>query len=105
MWYNLVRAWTRGRIIYMIFMIKVVNALFRIYSYLIIARIFLSWIPVDHYNPVVQFIYKVTEPILAPFRSILRIGGTGFDLSPIIVFFLLNLLQRGLINLLINLSL
>jgi len=86
----------------MIFLIQITNAVFRIYSYLIIARIFLSWIPVNHHNPIVQFIYKVTEPILAPFRIILNLGGTGFDLSPIIVFFLLNLLQRALINLLIN---
>jgi len=87
----------------MILIIQIVNAIFRIYSYLIIARIFLSWIAVDHYNPVVQFIYKVTEPVLAPFRIILNLGGMGLDLSPIIVFFLLNLLQRAIINLLINL--
>ncbi|MEA2021764.1 MAG: YggT family protein, partial [Candidatus Caldatribacteriota bacterium] len=74
----------------MIFLIQITNTVFRIYSYLIIARIFLSWIPVDHNNPIVQFIYKVTEPILAPFRIILNLGGMGFDLSPIIVFFLLN---------------
>lgn len=86
----------------MLLIIQIINAIFRIYSYLIIARIFLSWIPLDHYNPIVQFIYKVTEPILAPFRIIIPLGGMGFDLSPIIVFFLLNLLQRGLINLLIN---
>lgn len=89
----------------MFLLIQIINTTFRLYSYLILARIFLSWIPVDHYNPVVQFIYKITEPVLAPFRIILPLGSMGFDLSPIIVFFLLNLLQRSIINILIRLAL
>jgi len=89
----------------MFLLIQIINTTFRLYSYLILARIFLSWIPVDHYNPIVQFIYKITEPVLAPFRIILPLGSMGFDLSPIIVFFLLNLLQRSVINILIRLAL
>jgi len=89
----------------MFLIIQIINTTFRLYSYLILARIFLSWIPVDHYNPIVQFIYKITEPVLAPFRIILPLGSMGFDLSPIIVFFLLNLLQRSVINILIRLAL
>ncbi len=87
----------------MIFIINIINYLFRIYSYLILARIFLSWIPVDYSNPIVRLIYKVTEPILAPFRIIISLGGMGIDLSPIIVFFLLNLLRTSLIRLIVNL--
>ena len=89
----------------MFLLIQIINTTFRLYGYLILARIFLSWIPVDHYNPIVQFIYKITEPVLAPFRIILPLGSMGFDLSPIIVFFLLNLLQRSVINILIRLAL
>ena len=89
----------------MFLLIQIINTIFRLYSYLILARIFLTWIPIDRYNPVVQFIYRVTEPILAPFRIILPLGGMGLDLSPIIVFFLLNLLQRALINILVSIAL
>ncbi|HER24000.1 MAG TPA: YggT family protein [Candidatus Atribacteria bacterium] len=88
----------------MILLIQIVNLFFRIYSYLILARIFLTWIPIDPYNPLVRFIYRVTEPVLAPFRIILPLGGVGLDLSPIIVFFLLNLLQRALINILVSIA-
>ncbi|MGE4412854.1 MAG: YggT family protein, partial [Candidatus Caldatribacteriota bacterium] len=42
----------------MIIVINVINILFRIYSYIILARIFLSWLPVDHANPIVNFIYR-----------------------------------------------
>ncbi len=89
----------------MLLLIQIINTVFRLYSYLILARIFLTWIPVDHYNPIVQFIYKITEPVLAPFRIILPLGGMGLDISPIIVFFLLNLLQRALINILVSIAL
>jgi len=89
----------------MFLLIQIINTTFRLYSYLILARIFLTWIPVDQYNPVVQFIYKINEPILAPFRIILPLGNVGLDLSPIIVFFLLNLLRGAIINILIRIAL
>lgn len=88
----------------MYLLINIINNVFRIYSYVILARIFLSWFPVDRSNPIVRFIYQITEPVLAPFRIILPLGGMGIDLSPIIVYFLLNLLRTGLIRLIINLA-
>ncbi|MFA6711451.1 MAG: YggT family protein, partial [Candidatus Caldatribacteriota bacterium] len=48
--------------------INIINYLFRIYNYFILARILLSWIPVDDSNPIIRFIYRITEPLLAPFR-------------------------------------
>jgi len=89
----------------MFLLIEIINLVFRLYSYAILARIVLSWIPLERNNLVVQFIYKITEPILAPFRIILPLGDMGLDLSPIIVFFLINLLQRSIINILINIAL
>lgn len=89
----------------MFLLIEIINLVFRLYSYAILARIVLSWIPLERNNLVVQFIYKITEPILAPFRIILPLGGMWLDLSPIIVFFLINLLQRSIINILISIAL
>lgn len=89
----------------MFLLIQIINTVFRLYSYLILARIFLTWVPLDPYNPLVQFIYRITEPVLAPFRIILPLGGMGLDLSPIIVFLLLNLLQRSIINILVSIAL
>ncbi len=87
----------------MVLIIRIINLLFRIYNYFILARILFSWIPVDNSNPIIRFIYKITEPLLAPFRIIVSLGGAGIDLSPIIVFFLLNILRTSLIKLIINL--
>ncbi|MDD5635271.1 MAG: YggT family protein, partial [Atribacterota bacterium] len=99
------KVWTneRGKLrISMYFLINIINIVFRIYSYIILARIFLSWLPVDRSNPIIKLIYQVTEPILAPFRVIIPLGGMGIDLSPIIVYFLLNLLRTSLIRLIVN---
>ena len=87
----------------MYLLINIINNLFRIYSYIILARIFLSWFSVDRTNPIVRLIYQLTEPVLAPFRVILPLGGMGIDLSPIIVYFLLNLLRTALVRLIVNL--
>ncbi len=82
-------------------LIRVINLVFQIYSYLVLARILLSWFPVDRKNPIVEFIYEITEPILAPFRVVIPIGMMGLDLSPILAFFFLDIFRRLLIKLLI----
>jgi len=86
----------------MYILITIINLVFRIYSNIILARIILSWFPGSYYHPIVKFIYLITEPILAPFRIILPLGNVGLDLSPIIVFFLLNILHRSIVNILVN---
>ena len=61
----------------------------RIYEIILIARILMSWIPLDRNNQtidsIVRFLYDITEPVLAPVRGVLPAMG-GFDFSPIIVF-------------------
>ena len=70
--------------------------LIQLYSLVLLARIILSWIPnVDLRNPVVNFLYQITEPVLAPVRNALPQMGM-FDISPIVVFIGLHLLQRVL---------
>lgn len=60
---------------------------------LIVLRVILSWVasPVSR-NPFVQLVRQVTEPILAPIRSILPRTGM-FDLSPMVALFAIYFLQ------------
>ena len=68
----------------------------QIYQLILLGRVLLSWIPnVDYSNPIVQFLYQATEPVLAPIRNALPPMG-GLDLSPLIVFFGLSILSRFL---------
>ncbi|MBN1526717.1 MAG: YggT family protein [Candidatus Omnitrophica bacterium] len=52
-------------------------------SWLIIIRALISWVNPDPYNPIVQFLYKTTEPLLAPFRRVIPMWRMGLDISPI----------------------
>jgi len=70
---------------------------FNILQITIIVRVVLSWISHNPSNQFIRIIYQVSEPILKPIREILPITGMGFDLSPIVAFFLLGLLKKILL--------
>ena len=57
-----------------------------------LARVILSWVSPDPRNPIVQFIYSATEPMLSRIRNKLPPMGM-FDLSPIVWFLLLYFLD------------
>jgi len=56
-----------------------------ILQWLIIIRALISWVNPDPFNPIVQFLYKATEPMLMPIRRIIPAFSAGIDLSPIVV--------------------
>ena len=73
--------------------------------WLILIRALISWVSPDPYNPIVQFLYKVTEPLLYPIRRILPSGlKFGIDISPIIAFLAIIFLKSFLVNTLLDLS-
>ena len=61
------------------------------FTMIIIVGALLSWVSPDPYNPVVQAIYGITEPLLKPIRRFLPLFG-GLDLSPIVAIFCLQIL-------------
>ncbi|MFV1981645.1 MAG: YggT family protein [Rhodothermia bacterium] len=79
--------------------VQLLATLIQLYSYVLLARIVLSWIPnVDRTNQIVQVLYQVTEPVLEPVRRVVpRLG--MMDISPIVVFIGLHILQRILLSL------
>lgn len=81
---------------------SLVNTVFTFYGYLLLARIVLSWIRVNYYNPWVRLLVRITDPFLEPFRAIIPPLG-GIDFSPIIAFFVLNLLRSLIVRLLMGL--
>lgn len=83
---------------------NVADVLLNVYSWLIIARAIISWVSPDPYNPIVNFLYMVTEPILRPARRLIPpIGGT-IDISPIVVLILLMFLRQALVKTLIDIA-
>ena len=80
---------------------QIISAILTILIWIIVIRALISWVNPDPYNQIVQFLYRVTEPILMPIRRILPAMG-GFDLSPIValvgIMFIRSFLVRTLIE-------
>ncbi len=79
---------------------RIINFVFWLLDIAILARVLISWLQPDPYNPIVRAIYDITEPILAPLRRYIPPIG-GFDLTPMVALILLDLLERVLISLLL----
>jgi len=78
---------------------QVVSVAFEVYSWILIIRILLSWIKHNPYQPIIRFIYEVTEPYLRIFRRVVPAYG-GVDFSPIVAFFFLRIIEWIVIKLL-----
>lgn len=79
----------------MLTIIQIVDLIFRVLVWLIIIRCILSFVRHDPYQPLIRFIYDVTEPIMGPFRKLIPAAG-GIDFSPIIAVLAVELV-RGLV--------
>ncbi|MDD2249638.1 MAG: YggT family protein [Candidatus Cloacimonetes bacterium] len=73
----------------LLFVVRIIQ----IYNILILARVFASWIIRNPYNRLYHFLLTITEPLLGQIRRILP-PMMGLDFSPIIAFFILNLLTK-----------
>jgi YggT family protein len=83
----------------------IVDIALTILYWLILIRALISWVNPDPYNPIVQFLYKTTEPILHPIRRLLPLDFRfGIDISPIIAFLAILFLKSFLVRTLIDLS-
>lgn len=70
----------------------------QIYTFVLLIRILITWIPnLDPYNPIVQMLFQVTEPVLEPARKLIPPIGM-IDISPIVVFIVLGILQDLLVR-------
>ncbi|MBF0483170.1 MAG: YggT family protein [Candidatus Omnitrophica bacterium] len=75
---------------------KVLEVLLSIAYWLILIRALISWVSPDPFNPIVQFLYQTTEPILVPIRRMLPM--MSIDLSPIIAFILILFVKEFLVR-------
>jgi YggT family protein len=75
---------------------SILITLLRLYEIVLIVRVFISWIQPDPYHPLVQWIHRLTEPLLEPIRKILPNNSLGIDFAPLVAFVLLQLLSKAL---------
>ena len=80
------------------------GALIEILWWLVVIRALLSWVNPDPANPIVQFIERATEPLLAPFRRWIPTFKIGIDLSPLLALLFLYFLKVFLLQTLMGLA-
>lgn len=74
-------------------------SLLNIYTFIILARVLMTWIPnLDYRNPIVRFLIEATEPVLKPIREAIP-SRAGLDFSPIVVIIAISILTRVLVGL------
>lgn len=78
-----------------------VQTVFGFYILAVILRFLLQWVRADFYNPLVQFLVRITNPLLAPLRRIIP-GYRGLDLAAIVLAFALQAVEMLLITLLLS---
>jgi len=84
---------------------QVLNIVFTVYYWIIIIRALLSWVNPDPFNPIVQLMQNLTEPVLAPVRKLLPFSlRFSVDISPLIVLLGLIFLKSFLVRTLLDLS-
>lgn len=77
---------------------KVLDVVLNIYMWVIIIRALISWVNPDPYNPIVQFLTRVTEPVLRPIRKLVPPYKIGIDLSPLIAILIIIFLQYAVVE-------
>lgn len=76
----------------------VLDIVLDIYMYIVIIAALISWVNPDPYNPIVRFLYSVTEPVFSAVRRLIPIPTMGIDFSPIIVLLIILFLRQFLIR-------
>lgn len=82
----------------------VLNIVLTLYMWIVIIRALLSWVNPDPYNPIVQFLHSVTDPVLYKIREKIPMSGMGIDFSPIIVLLAIVFLQEFLVKSLMEMA-
>lgn len=82
----------------------ILNYILTIANWLIIIRALISWVNPDPHNVIVQFLYKVTEPMLAPLRRFFPAYTIGIDISPIFALLVIWFLKLFLVRTLFGIA-
>lgn len=85
----------------MIFIIKIlqfISWILSAYMWVIIAAAVITWVNPDPRNPIVRFLYAVTEPVLYRIRRFIPTSFGGFDIAPMILILAIILIQNVIID-------
>jgi len=82
----------------------ILHSLLTIYIWVIIIAALLSWVRPDPYNPIVQFLTRITEPAYRLVRRLMPTTLNGIDFTPLIIIIALQIIDVILVTLLNTLA-
>lgn len=77
-------------------LVRLALAVLQVYTWVILARVVLSWVNPNPRNELLLWVIRLTEPVLAPLRRLLPFP--GLDLSPLLAWLLIQLLMRWIVQ-------
>ena len=83
---------------------SILDMVLNLYTWIIIVRALLTWVNPDPYNPIVRFLYNVTEPVLGWVRRRVPIVFGGLDLTPLLVLLVIYFLRLYVVRVLLHLA-
>ena len=77
----------------LISILEFINLVISLYIWVVIIAALISWVQPNPYNPIVRFLWGVTEPIYAFIRRYIPTNFGGIDIAPIILILGLEFIQ------------
>jgi YggT family protein len=87
----------------LISILQFISLLISIYIWVVIIAALITWVQPNPYNPIVQFLWNVTEPVYRWIRRYIPTQFGGFDIAPIILILGLEFLQILISNIISSL--
>ncbi len=78
-------------------MATLIDLVLSAYIWIIIGRAIVSWVSADPYNPIVRFVYEVTEPLLSKIRKVVPTLAGGIDFSPMVLIVAIMFLRSFIV--------
>ncbi len=83
---------------------NILNMVINLYIWIVIIAALISWVRPDPYNPIVQILYRLTEPAYAMIRRYIPTNFGGLDVAPLILILGLEFIQLFVVQLLFKIA-
>jgi len=83
---------------------NILHMVINLYIWIVIIAALITWVRPDPYNPIVQILYRLTEPVYAFIRRYIPTNISGFDIAPLILILGLQFFDMFFVNLLMKLA-
>jgi YggT family protein len=83
---------------------QILHMVINVYIWVVIIAALVTWVRPDPYNPIVQALFRLTEPVYAKIRRYIPTAVGGIDLAPLILIFGLQFIDLFFVKLLFQMS-